>query len=241
MRRINRKNIAFVFPGVMDTWSEKHDIALCREVLVLDPFQFPYRSRERGDVWNEIANNLNAMTEIRFKINKRSVRDRLTLIQGKYKAKMRQEEAASGVECEETELDQALGEISEKEKMAEELKELSSDKKKAEKAAAEEHRQQACERLGETKKRSGSNETDASASTKSKKSRRSTSDTVEYLKEKTKQESEWKKQELELRAKEQEANRDLQKQQMEMMKALIQQQQQQSQMLMAMLAQKKQN
>ncbi|KAK3712971.1 hypothetical protein QZH41_000636 [Actinostola sp. cb2023] len=56
-------------------WSEKHDIALCREVLVMEPFQFPYRSKERGEVWNEIANNLNGLVELKFKVTKRSVRD----------------------------------------------------------------------------------------------------------------------------------------------------------------------
>ena len=70
-------------------WSEKHNIALCREVLVMEPFQFPYRSKERGEVWNEIASNLNGLVELKFKVTKRSVRDRLTLLQEKYKAKMR--------------------------------------------------------------------------------------------------------------------------------------------------------
>ena len=127
----------------------------------------------------------------------------------------------------------------EKEKVAEDLKDASYGKKKA---AAEEHRQQACERLGETKRRNtctGSTETDDGPS-KPKKSRKSSSDAVEYLREKSERESEWKKQELELRAKEQEANKDLQKQQLDMMKAFMQQQQQQqqSQILIAMLAQK---
>ena len=193
----------------------------------MEPFQFPYRSKERGEVWNEIASNLNGLVELKFKVTKRSVRDRLTLLQEKYKAKMRQEERASGIDCEETELDIALEEILEKEKVAEDLKDASYGKKKAEKAAAEEHRQQACERLGETKRRNtctGSTETDDGPS-KPKKSRKSSSDAVEYLREKSERESEWKKQELELRAKEQEANIDLQKQQLDMMKAFMQQQQ----------------
>jgi len=122
---------------------------------------------------------------------------------------MRQEERASGIDCEETELDQALEEILEKERVAEDLKDLSYGKKKAEKAAAEEHRKQACERLGETKQRNGSKLTETDDSPpKPKKSRRSTSDAVEYLREKSERESEWKNQELELRAKEQEANKE---------------------------------
>ena len=29
-------------------WSDKHDITLCREVSVMEPYQYPYRSKERG-------------------------------------------------------------------------------------------------------------------------------------------------------------------------------------------------
>ena len=31
-------------------WSDKHDLVLCREVLVMEPYQHPYRSNKRGDV-----------------------------------------------------------------------------------------------------------------------------------------------------------------------------------------------
>ena len=101
-------------------WSEKHDVVLCREVLVMEPYQHPYRSKERGDVWNQIALNLNGLDHPKFKVNKRSVRDTLTLLITKHKAKMRQEENASGIDCEETELDQAIEEIIDKEKLADE-------------------------------------------------------------------------------------------------------------------------
>ena len=101
-------------------WTDKHDITLCREVLVTEPYQYPYRSKERGDVWNNMAINLNGLDHPRFKASKRSVRDRLTLLITKYKAKIREEENASGISCEETELDQALEEIRDKKKLADE-------------------------------------------------------------------------------------------------------------------------
>ena len=63
------------------------------------------------------------------------------------------EEAASGLDCEETKLDKALEEIIEKEKAANDARGLQDDNKKAEKAATEEQRNRAVERLGETKKR----------------------------------------------------------------------------------------
>ena len=65
------------------------------EVLVVEPWKHPYRRKERGGLWNEIAANLNASDHPNFKVSKRNVRDKLELLQQKYKAKMRMEEAAS--------------------------------------------------------------------------------------------------------------------------------------------------
>ena len=49
---------------------------------------------------------------------KRSVRDGLTLLQTKYKEKIREEERDPGIDCEETQLDAAVEEILDKEKAA---------------------------------------------------------------------------------------------------------------------------
>ena len=65
---------------------------------MLDPFQYPYRSKERGDVWGQLAIHLNSLIHPQFK-----VRDRLTLLQTRYKEKMKREEMASGIDCEESE------------------------------------------------------------------------------------------------------------------------------------------
>ena len=217
-------------------WSDKHDLVLCREVLAMEPYQHPYRSKERGDVWNQIAINLNGLDHPKFKVNKRSVRDRLTLLITKHKAKIRQEENASGIACEETELDQALEEIIDKEKLADEKSSEAKKKEKEEKAAAEEHRQSAMERLGQTKRRNADSETDGA---QAKKSRRSSSDVVEYLREKYERESDQRKEEMELRKMEQQASVELQQQQNDMMRLFMQQQQQQTQILLSLLSQKK--
>ena len=140
-------------------WTELHDLNLCEEVLVVELWKRPYRSKERGDSWNEMANNLNASDHPTFKVSNRGVRDRLKLLQQKYKAKMRMEEAASGIDCQETKLNKVLEEIIEKEKAATDARSLQDDSKKTEKAAAEEHRNRAVERLGETKKRNARNKT----------------------------------------------------------------------------------
>ena len=75
-------------------WTEDHDLTLCGEVLLQEPFKHPKNSKERSDVWGQIALNLNSLASPIFKVSKRSVRDRLTLLQSKYKEKMREEERA---------------------------------------------------------------------------------------------------------------------------------------------------
>ncbi|CAH3183886.1 unnamed protein product, partial [Porites evermanni] len=37
-----------------------HDLALAREVLLLEPFRLKARTVERGKVWQTIADNLNS-------------------------------------------------------------------------------------------------------------------------------------------------------------------------------------
>ena len=87
------------------------------------------------------------------------------------------EEAASGIDCQETKLDKALEEIIEKEKAATDARSLQDDNKKTEKAAAKEHHNRAVERLGETKNAEKQDEKVQTA----KKGRRSTSEVVQFL------------------------------------------------------------
>ena len=70
---------------------------------------------------------------------------------------------------------------------------MQDDNKKAKKAAAEEHRNRAVERLGETKKRNAEKQ-DEQAKT-AKKVKRSTSEEVKFLKEKSERESALRKEE----------------------------------------------
>ena len=137
------------------------------------------------------------------------------------------EKAVSGIDCQETKLDKALEEIIEKEKAATDARSLQDDNKKTEKAAAEEHRNQAVERLGETRKRNAEKQ-DEKAQT-AKKGRRLTSEVVQFLKEKSERESVLRKEDLELRRKELSQKDD-------MMKMLAQQQQQQTQLMLCLLA-----
>ena len=73
-----------------------------------------YRSKEKGFVWNQIAVNLSGPDHPKFKVNKRSMRDRLTLLIIMHKGKIRQQKNASGIDHlqrDRTKLNQALEEI----------------------------------------------------------------------------------------------------------------------------------
>jgi len=179
---------------------------LSREVLLLEPFKHPRQSKERGEIWGEIALSLNGISLLKFKVSKHSVRDRLTLLLAKYKEKMRKEEQGSGIACDdETEIEIALSEIIEKEQAADlERKENSNTLTKTnenDKASAEGSRLKAMECLGQSRKRN----TDTSCDEVTKrKSRRSTTEAVQILKEKFKNEREILKEEIELKKKDQE-------------------------------------
>ena len=207
---------------------------LCREVLVMEIFKYPKRSKERGEIWQKISTCLNSTSAIKFTVNKRSVRDRLTLLINKYKEKMNKEEKGSGITCDdETEVEIAVAEIIEKERAADlERKEKSNTLTKDEndKASAEEVRLKSMERLGQTKKRSADSEC---AEVAPPKSRRNASEAVQYLKEKFAQENEIRKEELEVRKKKQESHVSQYKLMMEqqqfqdVLKAMSEQQQRQ--------------
>lgn len=89
-------------------WTEQHDVMLCREILLIQPHKYRLKSTERGNAWTSIANDLNAIQELRFTVTQKAVRDRFKLLIARFKRKTNEEEAASGICPEESELDQAL-------------------------------------------------------------------------------------------------------------------------------------
>lgn len=190
-------------------WINQHDILLCREALLVEPYQHKLGSRERGNAWDHISAELNGLIEVKFVVTKRSVRDRYNLLLENFRKRDRQNEKATGINVEETELDSLLDELSQKSHEAEHAhNDETSDKKKAlenEKKAAEEIRLTAMESLGETRKR---NDTSPSEQ-KAKKSRRSSSETIDYLREKSQREFELRERELQLKTDENAILREL--------------------------------
>ena len=222
-------------------WSNDHDILMCREVLQIEPFQFKIRSPERGQAWESLAEKLNANSCPKFRVTARSVRDRYNFLTKKMSAKLKSEEKASDIQVETSELDDLLEEILEKKKAAKEK--LESDNQNH-KAAADDMRKQALERMGQTAKRKKEGDDSGVPKNLKKKSRRSTTDAVKYLKERADKKIVLKEQELDLRKKEQEnimeREKDKNQNQENLLSTMVKQQQQQQQMMMMMINQQQQ-
>ena len=224
-------------------WSRQNDVLLCTEIRVRQSYKFKKCSNERGKIWTEIASTLNSNEEVKFHVTQRGVRERYEGLKAKYLEKIKNEEKASGISPEVTELDSLLEEIIEKESLAESSRESDSAIKKneEERKIAEDLRKTAMESMGETKKRSVESE---EGDTSVKRKRRSGSDAVEYLREQAEKEIKIREEELVLKKQkqDQEASKQSQlfHQQNEMLKAMKDQQIQMKNMQAMMFQQQQQ-
>lgn len=212
-------------------WTEMHDTLLCREVLLEEPYKFKKGSNERGKKWTELAEALNKNGEVKFKVTQRSVRERMERLQKRHMDKKKEEVSASGIAVDDvTELETLIDEIIDREKLAEESRDSEGTLKKieADKHTAEEMRKEAMERFGETRKRS---EAEGDQGKQNKRTRRSGNDAVQFLKEKTEKENEFRLEELALRKQHQQQESVRQGQ----ILAMMQQQQQQTTVMMSLI------
>ena len=141
-------------------WKSDHDRIFLRELLVEQPHQFVYGSKERGNVWQKIAENL-LKIEGMSGVTKRAVRKRFDKLYEEFKKRENKEKRDSGVEVEYDEKYQALTEyhelMMEWENGREQKKEQDNEK-----MVAEDMRKKATERLSATKKRKGDDAQDDS-------------------------------------------------------------------------------
>ena len=225
----------------MGAYSNKYGILFgCKTI---EPYNFKAKSSKRRKVWESIAAYLNSLETPEFRVTARAVRHRYALLISLHKIKQREEEKAFGIDVSElTELNTLLEEIREREKSAEEKSDaLRNEKAKGEKekATAEEIRQAALQIMAIRKS------DDSGEKPKKAKLRRSTSDAIGFLAEKSEKERELKKEELAIRKRELDLAETRQEgaaqQQQTMFSALIntmqQQQQLQQQNLQIMLDQ----
>ena len=197
-------------------WTEEHDILLLREILLYEPYNQRKGSVERGKVWDLLAESLNKINNPLFRVTGRSIRDHLKTLIDNFKRKQREEEKASGINPDETELDIALRDIIDRfnEAETEHSRQVTEKKVKQDNDVkkAMEMRKRSMETLSESMERSPPETTPA------KKTRNNGSDTISYLKEKSSMELQLREKELEEKQSERKENR-------EMMRGLLEQQQ----------------
>ena len=226
-------------------WTDVKDKLLCREILLCEPYKFKARTKERGNVWKIIANNLNIMADENFAVDQRAVRERFTLIAEKFEKKIKEQEKASGIAPPElSKLEQALEEIISRMKEAQHQVDANDSKIGDDKRKAEDVRQKALETFAQTKKRKSLGLDDDETLTSSKRSRSAGTDTLIYLREKSENDQRLKEEELELKKRKQElleaqqkAQIDQQKDFMNTVRDCMRQQQQQTQQMMVLMAQ----
>ena len=51
-------------------WTKDHDIIFLRELLLFEPWNYKYGSKERGNCWERISESLNQLTDMPFKVRK---------------------------------------------------------------------------------------------------------------------------------------------------------------------------
>ena len=202
-----------MLPRTVMEWTKQHDKALLGEMTISDLFQYKKGTPERGQLWDSIAGNLNAMDYPKFKVAKRSCRDRWTLLRTKYKRRMSEEIQATGIDAEVRELDKIIEDLIGKYAAIDSDKD-GKKKAEADKKVAEEIRIKAMERFRNTSKRGGEEGA-------KKKKRRSGSDAVEFLREKAKLEHSLREEELQLRKDQQSQTLLILQQQQQMNQALL--------------------
>ncbi|CAB3999713.1 nucleoporin GLE1-like [Paramuricea clavata] len=165
-------------------------------------------SAEIGSAWTTIANELNAVQEIRFCVTQKAVRDRMKLLVERHKKKTREEESPSGISPEQSDIYEALDTIIELIDDAEQHFEKDPYEKQQKiennRKQAEELRVKAMESYGESRKRqleSGESEP------KPRRKRATGGETLVYLQEKSEKEFELRKAELEIKKKKEVKNK----------------------------------
>ena len=139
-------------------WTEEHDILLCRESVLEEPFKLRFGSRERGKCWDKIAQNLNALGTPSFCVDQRSVRERYIKLEKAFKHRRNVEMRASGISPELNELDAAIEEIVERKESEEENQKRTEESRQEvqhQKETAELVRKRAMETMSQTQDKEG--------------------------------------------------------------------------------------
>ena len=109
-----------------------------KEVLSLEPYRFNKGSRERREIWNQIASNLNGIPDSGLNTTQRGVRAQYDKLKEDFVKKEREEKKATVIDTD-YELDQLLNDTHERESDA--AADLARQAEEKEKAACDEKQQ----------------------------------------------------------------------------------------------------
>eukprot|EP00794_Sanderia_malayensis_P017837 gene17837-biopygen15266 len=156
-------------------WKAEHDLCFVKELLLVEPYMHKPQSKERGQAWKLIVENLNKLTNPAFRVAVRAVRDRFSKLMEKFKKIEKEEERASGIQgADFDELYRGLSDINDRIEDAKLVWEEASDKDREkennEKEKALDMRKKATESLSETKRRKQNEEGDETPKRKRKSS-----------------------------------------------------------------------
>ena len=145
----------FIF--IIMVLNNEKDELLCREVSLMEPYQYRARSRERRNFWKQIADALNLISteSISFRVDARAVRERCAFFTNCQAEKKKSDLKQSGISPEDNPVDEAIKNIIDRMRECEEEQE-NQDKEhiqqnKKERKAAEYVRLKAMESLADSK------------------------------------------------------------------------------------------
>ena len=102
-------------------WTNHKDNLVLREVLLLELFKFKPRTKERGNAWKMVADNLKQLHFEQLKVNQRAVRERFGILKTCFEVKTGEELKTSGIAPEKDEIMDGLQDVIEKIKAYEKL------------------------------------------------------------------------------------------------------------------------
>ena len=219
--------------GKRFVWNEALNVIFCREILIHRPYQFRAGSKESSSSWDGLVETLTGddYKAYNFQAKPKSMQDHLKVLMDNRRRVVADQERQSGTVVEDREIDQLLDNIiSDRNDCLEMLNEKLEAAKTAsalEQAKAEDTRQKAMETMGQTKKRKAEDDTTP------RKARRTGSEAMAFMAERSAERQRMQEEEMKLRREELEerkrASEASQNTVLQMMRSMHDQQKQQFQ------------
>ena len=66
------------------TWTSEKDEALCKQILLMEPFRFRPRTKESENAWSQVAEDLKQIKSLKISVDQRAVRDRYKILKSHF-------------------------------------------------------------------------------------------------------------------------------------------------------------